>query len=201
MPRIPVVPLLLVLASACATPSWGGHGAAERTPPEATAALEEAAEVLAIARISGLEGRPIRGEAVFARIGDRVDLVVLLEGAPPGLRAFHIHEGTDCDAPGGHWNPTGETHGQWGDPEGFHLGDIGNIEVGADGTAFRTHGTDLWALGEGGALDPVGQTVIVHEGHDTYEPPTGHAGDPIACGVIERVRPPPERPEPTARAR
>lgn len=198
----PIAPLALPLVLACATaghsPQGEPAGLEDRTPPEVSAPLEEAAEVLAVARIEGFEGRPVRGEAVFARVGDRVDLVVMLEGAPPGARAFHIHEGTDCDDPGGHWNPTGETHGRWGDPEGFHLGDIGNVEVAADGTALRTHATDLWELGEDTAVDPVGQVVILHEGHDTFEPPTGEAGDPIACGVIALVR---RAPPATARGR
>ena len=113
----------------------------------------------------------------------------------PGSHAVHIHEHGDCSAPdamsaGGHWNPTSKAHGKWGQADGeFHLGDIGNIEVGADGKGIIEFVTDLWTIGGGGPNDVVGKSIIVHAMPDDYtSQPTGAAGERIGCGEIQRVR-------------
>ena len=85
---------------------------------------------------------------------------------------------------GGHWNPTGVAHGKWGEGE-FHLGDIGNIAVGEDGTGSITLTTDLWEIGTGSDVDIVGKGIIVHAGADDFtSQPSGAAGARIGCGVI-----------------
>jgi Cu-Zn family superoxide dismutase len=108
----------------------------------------------------------------------------------PGPHAVHIHETGDCSAEdgssaGGHWNPTGEEHGKWGEHP-FHLGDIGNIEVGEDGTGSITLSTDLWSIGDSSDHDVVGKSIVVHAGADDFKSqPSGAAGERIGCGVIE----------------
>src|SRR5690606_35755156 len=46
--------------------------------------------------------------------------------------AVHLHEHGDCGDMGknahGHWNPTNENRGRWGEGN-FHSGDIGNVEL------------------------------------------------------------------------
>ena len=134
----------------------------------------------------------VTGMAVFTQNGDQITLTIEIQGASPGLHAVHIHANGDCSAPdgtsaGGHWNPTGVAHGKWGEGE-FHLGDIGNITVGEDGTGRITLTTDLWEIGTGSDIDVVGRGIIVHAGADDFtSQPSGAAGARIGCGVIVLV--------------
>ena len=131
----------------------------------------------------------VTGIAVFTQNGDQITLTAEIQGASAGLHAIHIHAYGDCSAPdgtsaGGHWNPTGVAHGKWGVGE-FHLGDIGNITVGEDGTGRITLTTDLWEIGTGSDVDVVGKGIIVHAGADDFtSQPSGAAGARIGCGII-----------------
>ena len=137
-------------------------------------------------------GSNVTGRAAFTQDGDDIMLTIDIQDATPGLHAVHIHETGDCSAPdgtsaGGHWNPTGKAHGKWGE-EPFHLGDLGNIPVGNDGTGSLELTTDLWDLGTGSDLDVVDKAIIVHAGADDFvSQPSGAAGARIGCGVIELV--------------
>ena len=141
------------------------------------------------AMISSSNDSGVTGMAVFTQNGDQITLMIEIQGASPGLHAVHIHAYGDCSAPdgtsaGGHWNPTGVAHGKWGEGE-FHLGDIGNITVGEDGTGRITLTTDLWEIGTGSDVDVVGRGIIVHAGADDFtSQPSGAAGARIGCGVI-----------------
>ena len=129
------------------------------------------------------------GSAIFIREGDQITVQVSIEAAPPGEHAVHIHETGDCSAPdatsaGGHWNPTGADHGKWNEAP-FHLGDIGNVLAGEDGTGSIMLTTDLWEMGTGETNDIMGKAVIVHAGPDDFTTqPTGAAGGRLGCGVI-----------------
>ena len=146
----------------------------------------------AIAAIAPASGSQVTGSAYFEQDGEEVLLVILIENATPGLHAVHIHENGDCSAPdatsaGGHWNPTGVAHGEWGTGE-FHLGDIGNITIGEDGTGILTLTTDLWEIGTGSPVDVVGKGIIVHADADDFTTqPSGNAGARIGCGVINII--------------
>lgn len=141
------------------------------------------------AMISSLNDSGVTGMAVFTQNGDQITLTAEIQGASPGLHAIHIHAYGDCSAPdgtsaGGHWNPTDVAHGKWGEGE-FHLGDIGNITVGEDGTGRITLTTDLWEIGTGSDIDVVGRSIIVHADADDFvSQPSGNAGARIGCGVI-----------------
>lgn len=130
------------------------------------------------------------GRTVFGEVRGRVTLRVMVENAPPGPHAVHIHEIGDCSSPdgksaGGHWNPTGVDHGKWG-TEPFHLGDIGNIEVDPDGRGTLSLRTDFWSIGGPEGTNVVGRAIIVHSGADDFvSQPTGNAGSRIGCGVIQ----------------
>jgi len=109
----------------------------------------------------------------------------------PGTHAIHIHEKADCSSPdgkssGGHWNPTFENHGKWGDKTEFHRGDIGNFNVGDAGTGAINLTTDLWCIGCGDEKkDILGKAIIVHQGADDFvSQPSGAAGARISCGGI-----------------
>ncbi|MBK5272317.1 MAG: superoxide dismutase family protein, partial [Bacteroidia bacterium] len=102
--------------------------------------------------------------------------------------AVHIHEHGDCGDMGkmahGHWNPTNAQHGKWGSAS-FHSGDIGNVELNAQGKGTLTITTDLWTLGGKPDKNVLDRSIIVHGGMDDYTTqPTGNAGDRIGCGVI-----------------
>ena len=133
----------------------------------------------------------VSGKIVFTEEGEEVKMRARISGLSEGTHAIHIHEKADCSAEdgtsaGGHWNPTFEEHGEWGDEEGFHRGDIGNFEVGADGTGTVEFSTDLWCIGcDDDTQNIIGKAVIVHDGVDDYtSQPSGAAGTRVACGVI-----------------
>ena len=146
----------------------------------------------AVAIIGAASGSDLTGIAMFMQEGDTITVFIEIEGVSPGLHAVHIHESGDCGAAdgtsaGGHWNPTDAPHGKWGEGE-FHLGDLGNIEVGADGIGQFELMTDLWEIGTGSDLDIVGKGIIVHAGADDFtSQPSGNAGARIGCGAIELV--------------
>ena len=132
----------------------------------------------------------VTGTATFIQDDNQISLYVEIYNASPGLHGIHIHEFGDCSAPdatsaGGHWNPTDVAHGKWGEGE-FHLGDIGNIYVGDDGTGSIELTTDLWETGTGSDFDIIGRSVIIHADADDFtSQPSGNAGARIGCGTIE----------------
>lgn len=138
-------------------------------------------------------GSQVMGEIYAFQRDGKVILEGKMDGLNPGMHAIHLHEKADCSSDdgtssGGHWNPTFENHGQWGDATGYHKGDIGNFEADAEGVGKVYFETDEWCIGCGDEKrDILGKAVIVHEGVDDYtSQPSGDAGARIACaGIIE----------------
>ncbi len=102
--------------------------------------------------------------------------------------AVHLHEHGDCGDAGkgahGHWNPTNEAHGKWGSAA-YHSGDIGNVQLNAEGAGAVTVSSNRWTIGGDAKTSVLGRAVIVHSGVDDYKTqPTGNAGSRIGCGVI-----------------
>ena len=143
----------------------------------------------AVARIDPASDSGVTGMAAFTQNGTQITFTIEIQNATLGLHGVHIHETGDCSAPdaksaGGHWNPTDVAHGKWGVGE-YHLGDIGNITVGEDGTGSFELTTDLWEIGTGSDIDVVGKGIIVHADADDFvSQPSGNAGARIGCGVI-----------------
>lgn len=135
----------------------------------------------------------VSGEVTFTEENGTVSMMAVLSGLTPGEHAIHLHEKADCSAEdgtstGGHWNPTNEPHGKWGDAAGYHKGDIGNFTADADGNATVEFSTDEWCLGcEDPNKNIKGKAVIVHQGSDDYTTqPTGDAGGRVSCtGIVE----------------
>lgn len=132
-----------------------------------------------------------QGEAMFSEENGTVKFEAKFSGLKPGTHAIHIHEKADCSAAdatsaGGHWNPTHERHGKWGDAEGYHKGDIGNFEVGDDGVGRISMDTDEWCIGcDDENKNILGKALIVHEGQDDFtSQPSGDAGGRVSCGGI-----------------
>lgn len=103
--------------------------------------------------------------------------------------AVHIHAMPDCGEmgkhAGGHWNPTNKQHGKWGS-DNFHSGDIGNINLDANGKGTLQLTSDLWSIGGDSTKNILNKTIIVHSGVDDYtSQPAGNSGERIGCGVIK----------------
>jgi len=105
--------------------------------------------------------------------------------------AVHIHEHGNCGDMGkeahGHWNPTKMNHGKWGSAA-FHSGDIGNVNLNAEGKGTLELETDLWSIsGTDSTKNILNKAIIVHGGVDDFTTqPTGNAGSRIGCGVINK---------------
>ncbi len=139
---------------------------------------------------------PKSGSSASGKVGiivenGTVTLEARISGLEEGTHAIHIHEKADCSSEdgkstGGHWNPTFEPHGKWGDEAGYHKGDIGNFEVGPDGIGKISFSTDEWCLGCGDEKrDILGKAIIVHAGADDFtSQPSGAAGARVSCGGI-----------------
>ena len=149
-------------------------------------------EKKAIATIEAKSGSSVSGTVTFIEKDGIVVMKAALSGLSQGNHAIHIHAIGDCSAPdgksaGGHWNPTNENHGKWMEAP-FHIGDIGNLVVGADGTGTIERETNLWSIGGKEAnKNVVGHAIIIHEGPDDFSSqPSGAAGPRVGCGEIVR---------------
>ncbi|WCO00704.1 superoxide dismutase family protein [Psychroserpens ponticola] len=136
-------------------------------------------------------GSTTTGNLVFKQEEGTVTMIAVLSGLTPGEHAIHIHDKADCtsddgSSSGGHWNPTAQPHGKWGDAKGYHKGDIGNFTANAEGQGTITKITDEWCIGCGDATkDILGKAIIVHQGTDDFtSQPSGAAGARVSCGGI-----------------
>ncbi len=137
-------------------------------------------------------GAPI-GEVVVSETRYGLVFTPRLQGLPPGVHGFHVHEHASCapaekdgtmvaaQGAGAHYDPQRTAlHAEpWGDG---HLGDLPALYVGVDGKASypvlapRLTRSDL-----------AGRSLMVHAGgdnHADHPAPLGGGGGRIACGVI-----------------
>ena len=152
--------------------------------------VKEAPKTLSV-MMESKSGSNAIGQVVFTEENGVVKKDAKFEGLTEGTHAIHIHEKADCSADdgtstGGHWNPTHERHGKWGDAEGYHKGDIGNMVADANGMAKISMETDEWCIGcDDENKNIVGKAIIVHDGEDDFvSQPTGDAGGRVSCGGI-----------------
>lgn len=132
-----------------------------------------------------------KGTAEIIETPKGLDVTIHAYGLKPGTHAAHVHTTGICTPPaftsaGGHWNPTHRQHGM-DNPEGMHMGDMPNMEVGADGTGelkFTIPGGKL-TKGPNALFDADGAAVVIHGGPDDMRSdPAGNAGPRVACGVL-----------------
>lgn len=146
------------------------------------------------AKMAGADGADA-GTVTFTQTpSGLLHVVVEMTNLAPGSHGFHIHEKGACDAAGGfdsaggHY-AGGKEHGVM-NPKGAHAGDFPNVHVGENGVLKAEFFTERLSLGEGGVnplMDADGSAVVLHADPDDYQShPAGHAGNRIACGVIEQ---------------
>lgn len=143
----------------------------------------------ASATLESRSGSTATGTARFVETTGGVEATITIAGATPGKHGLHLHETGDCSAPdatsaGGHWNPDQAPHAApHASPR--HAGDLGNIEIGADGQGTLTITLEGLTVAAGDR-SVVGRAVILHEKEDDLATqPTGNAGGRIACGVVQ----------------
>lgn len=136
-------------------------------------------------------GSNVSGTIAFVEEDGEVTMTAELSGLDEGMHAIHLHENADCSAEdassaGGHWNPTFEDHGEWGDEDGYHRGDIGNFEANSEGEGSITFTSDAWCIGcEDEKRNILNKAVIVHSGADDFvSQPSGAAGTRVGCAEI-----------------
>jgi superoxide dismutase, Cu-Zn family len=111
---------------------------------------------------------------------------ISVHGLAPGRYGIHIHAVGRCEGPafesaGPHWNPTARHHGRL-NPNGPHLGDLPNLEVGADG---RGRISFVVAHTLASLLDADGASVVLHAAADDERTdPSGNSGARVACGAL-----------------
>uniref|UniRef100_R9QXL9 Superoxide dismutase [Cu-Zn] n=1 Tax=Stichopus japonicus TaxID=307972 RepID=R9QXL9_STIJA len=139
-----------------------------------------------------LQGQTVSGTITFTQEGNSVTVTGEVRGLTRGLHGFHIHQFGDntngCTSAGGHFNPTGKTHGGPADEE-RHVGDLGNVEADDNGVASVNITDTIISLS--GPNSIIGRSLVVHEGVDDLgrggheqSKTTGNAGGRAACGVI-----------------
>ena len=142
------------------------------------------------ASIEARSGSTVTGTATFTELAaGGVAVRVHIEKAPAGAHGLHIHEKGDCSDPeaksaGGHFNPAGMPHA--GPKDAMrHAGDLGNIEIKADGNGDLDIVSDMLTV-KPGPNSVIGRSVVFHEkADDMTTQPTGNAGGRWGCGVIQ----------------
>jgi superoxide dismutase, Cu-Zn family len=162
-----------------------GQSVFAQVPRRGREMAEEGERAVAVLRPVG-KGE-VHGHVVFQQVGNRIRITGKIFKLAPGKHGFHIHQFGDLsdaakgESAGGHWNPESQPHGA-PDTKERHVGDLGNIEANAEGTAtidtydrmLKFHGRD----------SIIGRSVVVHEKPDTFVQPTGAAGGRVAFGVV-----------------
>jgi len=134
---------------------------------------------------------PTGGSVSFTALDHGVRVAGEVRGLAPGSEhGFHIHEKGDCgdngNASGGHFNPSGGTHGKYGAP-GSHAGELPSLVADAGGVARFSVDVHTISLADGAVNNVVGRALVVHRDRDDFtSQPAGNSGPRIACAVITR---------------
>src|SRR3990170_3891692 len=133
------------------------------------------------------------GTVILEETTNDVIVTVAVSSLPPGVHGLHIDATGMCDAPlfeaaGDHWNPTSRRHGK-DNPQGAHMGDLLNIEIGANGTGSRRFLIPAAKLREGptAIMDADGASLVIHADPDDYKTdPSGNSGSRMACAQVRK---------------
>ena len=143
------------------------------------------------AKIESKSESLVTGQAFFSEKSRKVKVEISVTGVEPGPTAVHLHSNGDCSSEdamssGGHWNPTKDKHGKWGESQ-FHSGDIGNINIdeSGKGVLILIDQHNRWSIGGTAQTNVIGRAVVVHQGRDDMvSQPSGAAGKRTGCGPI-----------------
>lgn len=187
----------LLVASACNRESRGDAVEAPQSSAASPSSLGAPSEtpvsvpMQALADLGAAPGSHIDGHARFFQQPDGVLVQLEVSHAPPGNKGVHVHTHGDCsDIPhesmGPHFAPKLEQHALPSEGTDRHLGDLGNISVGADGKGVLEIKVPAATLGSDDSTTFLGRALVVHSGEDTGSgaQPAGSSGAPLACGVI-----------------
>ena len=131
------------------------------------------------------------GNVILSEDPNGVTIRIDASGLPAGAHGVHLHTTGLCDGPkfasaGAHWNPGMKKHGR-DNPAGAHLGDLANLEVGANGTASVSVPIERVMMASGATMlaDADGTALVIHAKADDYKTdPSGDSGDRVACAVL-----------------
>ena len=134
------------------------------------------------AKIESKSESLVTGQAFFSEKSGKVKVEISVTGVEPGPTAVHLHSIGDCSSEdamssGGHWNPTKDKHGKWGEGQ-FHSGDIGNININESGKGvlILIDQHNRWSIGGPAESNVIGRAVVVHQGRDEMDSqPSGAA--------------------------
>jgi Cu-Zn family superoxide dismutase len=147
-----------------------------------------------------IKGKGISGTAEFAEraqgTGTMVEITLQVSGLTPGRHGVHLHAVGKCEpdfaAAGGHFDPGPASNTDPDANHPYHMGDVPNLEVGADGKGQMKVTTTRVTLSAGplSVFDPDGTAIIIHGNEDkgtTGAPKSGVSGGPrVACGVLTK---------------
>jgi Cu-Zn family superoxide dismutase len=188
---------VMILAAAVAVAGFGTIRAQQASPPKVNTPASGAGIVRAHAAIKG-EG--ITGTADFVEsqqgTGKIVNITLSISGLKPGLHGVHLHAVGKCTpdfaAAGGHFDPGPASNTDPDANHPFHMGDVPQINAGANGKGTMKAATTRVTLSDGpvSLFDADGSSIIIHANPDqgiTGESKSGVSGGPrVACGVIEK---------------
>lgn len=151
----------------------------------------QAGAVATLAPTGAFTPNPTMGKVSFTALDHGVRVKGEVRGFAPGTEhGFHIHEKGDCgdngNASGGHFNPTGGTHGKFAAP-GSHAGELPSLVADANGVARFSVDVHNISMTDGTANNIIGRALVVHRDRDDFTTqPAGNSGPRIACGIISR---------------
>jgi Cu-Zn family superoxide dismutase len=185
---------------------WSAHAAAQAPkararPAEKQPAASDASHGTVVARAhADIAGQGVTGGADLTerKRGTMtiVEIHLTAKGLKPGMHGVHLHAVGKCEpdfaAAGGHFDPgpAGNTDPDANHP--YHMGDLPQLEVGANGEGTLDAVTTRVTLSDGPLtlFDNDGTAIILHGNPDqgiTGEPRSGVSGGPrVACGVIQK---------------
>ena len=151
-----------------------------------------------LAASAEIKGKGITGTAQLTEraqgTGVQVEITIEVSGLTPGKHGVHLHAVGKCEpdftAAGGHFDPGPNSNTDPDANHPFHMGDIPNLMVDANGKGQMKVTTTRVTLSDGplSVFDADGTAIIVHGNEDqgiTGAPKSGVSGGPrVACGVL-----------------
>jgi Cu-Zn family superoxide dismutase len=145
-----------------------------------------------------IKGKGITGTVELSEqmqgTGKIVELTLTVSGLAPGKHGVHLHAVGKCEpeftSAGGHFDPGPASNTDPDANHPYHMGDVPNLEVGADGKGEMKIMTSRVTLSAGplSVFDADGTAIIIHGKEDqgtTGAPKSGVSGGPrVACGVL-----------------